>query len=332
MKLRSLNHGLLLVAVSSAALAQKPDDSLTFEVATVKSAAPPSSAAGKMMMRIGVQGGPGSSDPGQISYWNLNLRTLLTQAYGVRPHQISGPAWLDGDRFDIVAKVPRGATKDDVKVMLRNLIRERFQLAFHREQKEQPVYTLVAAKGAPKLAESADQSDPDAAPSPTPPANAAAPSAAPPDPSRLKIGKDGMPEFPAELRRPGIAMMAMMSPRGPRMKLIATRQTMAQFADSLSTQTDRAVVDKTGLTARYDFTLDFAPDANAVASKLMMSRDGMMPLPPGGDALPAASAPESDAETIYSAVQKQLGLRLEPQKAEIDFLVIDHVERTPAEN
>ena len=117
------------------------------------------------------------------------------------------------------------------------------------------------------------------------------------------------------------------------MKLTAIRQTMAQLSDSLSNQTDRPVVDRTGLTARYDFALDFAPDANAMMSKLAMSPGGMLPpMPPGGDPGPSAGAPDPDGETIFSAIQKQLGLKLETQKAAIDLLVIDHLERTPAEN
>ena len=337
------------LALSAAPVfAQNVDPSLSFEVATVKAATAPTPFDGKRMIRFGAQGGPGTSDPGQITYSFLSLKLLLTMAFGVRSYQIQGPAWLDSERFDIVAKVPRGATKDDVKVMLQNLLKERFQLAVHREKKEMSVYSLVVAKNGPKMNESDDQSDPDVAPPAAADGSGAAavPPPAPSDPSKLKMGKDGMPEFPAGARRPGIMMMAMMSPTGMRMKLNAMRQTMAQLADSLSNQVDRPVVDMTGLTQRYDFTLDFAPDQGAMMAKMPA---GMMPPPPGGagapggaiggpvggpggDPVPHASLPETDAASLFAAIQAQLGLKLETRKAPADLVVIDHMEKTPSEN
>src|SRR5579872_6062128 len=196
MLLRGLMGVGLAVLAGSTALSQPADSSLTFEVATVKPAALPSAPDGQHRIRFGSQGGPGTSDPGQISYSFLSLRNLLAQAFDLKTFQISGPDWLDSERFDIVAKVPKGATKGDVPVMLRNLLRERFQLTFHRDKKDLPVYALVAGKSGPKMKESADQSDPNAAP-----ASGASPDAAPPppppgEPGRLKIGKDGMPELP----------------------------------------------------------------------------------------------------------------------------------------
>lgn len=337
-----------MIAVG-AACAQTADPSLTFEVATVKLATPPSGVEGKGMIRMGVQGGPGTSDPGQMTYSFLSLRNLLTQAFGVKVSQIQGPEWLDSERFNIVAKVPRGATKDDVKIMLQNLLKERFQLAAHREKKELSVYTLVVGKSGPKMKESEDQSDPDAAAAASAPSDSdpgARTPPPPPGPSKTKIGKDGMPEFPRGVQRPGIMMMAMMSPNGMRVKLNAMRQTMGQLADSLSNQVDRPVVDMTGLTKRYDFTLDFAPDQAAVMAR-MGGMPGGMPLksPPsgaggvvgggpggamGGDAVPDANL--TDAATLFAAIQAQLGLKLESKKAPTDLLVIDHLEKTPSEN
>jgi uncharacterized protein (TIGR03435 family) len=333
MALRSLTSAALALFLTGGAGAQAADSSLTFEVATVKPASLPTSGDGQHVIRMGAQGGPGTNDPSQISYSFLSLRNLLMQAFRVRTYQIQGPAWLDSERFDIVAKVPAGATKDDVSVMLQNLLKERFQLAFHRETKEQPVYALVAGKGAPKMKLSEDQSDPSAAA----PEGGTAP-APPPDPGRLKIGKDGMPELPPGVRRPGIRMMALMSPAGMHVRLNAERQTMTQLADSLSNQADRPVVDMTGLTQRYDFTLDFAPDQAAMMAKMGALAGAMPPPLPGGagagpgDAGPRLGAPETDAATVFVAVQEQLGLKLEPKKAPADLLVIDHLEKTPSEN
>src|SRR5579871_726387 len=110
----SLTGTLLSLLIAGVASAQPADPSLTFEVATVKPAALPTSADGKRMIRVGAQGGPGTNDPGQISYSFMSLRNLLAQAFSVRTYQIQGPAWLESERFDIVARVPAGATKDDV--------------------------------------------------------------------------------------------------------------------------------------------------------------------------------------------------------------------------
>jgi len=334
----------LAFACAGLASGQQPNPSLTFEVATVKAAAPPGSPDGKRMIRVGAQGGPGTNDPGQIKYEFLSLRDLITRAYGVRNDQVSGPPFLASERFDIVAKIAPGATKDDVKVMLQNLLKERFQLAVHRETKEMAVFELVVAKDGPKLKESADQSDPEAAPRPgTPgeggPSAEAPPPPGPPDPSKIKMGKDGMPEIPAALRRPGVMMMAMMSPTGARMKLDGNRATISQLIDTLANQSDRPILDKTGLTARYDFTLDFAPDQGAMTAK-MGALGPPPPPPPGGGPGPGAGLgggdlgphPETDALPLQAAIQKQIGLRLEAKKDSVDLLVIDHIEKTPTDN
>src|ERR1017187_586637 len=145
-----------------------------FDVASVKPAAPIAGNTIRVMMR----GGPGSSDPGQITYTNVSLKNVLMNAYGVKDFQISGPGWLDSERYDIVAKVPRGATKEQSKVMMQNLLAERFKLALHREKKDLPMYALVVGKNGPKLTESVED-----------PAVAAAM-------REPTVGKDGFPVMP----------------------------------------------------------------------------------------------------------------------------------------
>ena len=108
----------LVILASCGAMAQSADEQLTFEVASIKPAEP--MVPGKMMM--GSRGGPGSADPGHLTYSNLSLKNLLVNAYGVKAYQISGPGWLDSTRFDVVAKVPQGATKEQVKVMLQTYV------------------------------------------------------------------------------------------------------------------------------------------------------------------------------------------------------------------
>ncbi len=86
-------------------------------------------------MEFRCRGGPGSSDPGQITYTNVDFTTLLRIAYDVYPFQIVGPQWLSIRTYEIKAKVPLGATKDQCRLMLANLITERFHLVLHHEMR-----------------------------------------------------------------------------------------------------------------------------------------------------------------------------------------------------
>src|SRR6266545_4405126 len=124
---------------------QTPDKSLTFEVATVKPAVPPTPNGRGMVFFRGPSGGPGTKDPGRIDYPNMSLKNLLMNAYDVKNFQITGPSWLDTERFDITATLPPQTTKEQFHVMLQNLLAERFKLAVHRETKELPSYTLTVA-------------------------------------------------------------------------------------------------------------------------------------------------------------------------------------------
>ena len=331
----------LALTLGCSAFAQSSDPTLTFDVATIKPAAPPAAVDGKRTIRMGPSGGPGTADPGQINYSFMNLHQLITAAWGLKTYQVTGPATIDSERFEITAKVPRGASKEDVKVMLQNLLKTRFGLKYHNDKKEMAVYALVPGKNGPKLTESADQSDPSAAPPVAPPSEGGPTATAgpppPPDPQRMKMGPDGMP---AMLGRPGGFNVAMMmTPNGARMKMGGKQVTLSQLSDTLSNQLDKPAVDMTGLTKRYDITLDFAPDMGAMQSK----SGGMMPLgpPPGGGEMhgagpgpgdgPRAANPE-DAATLFTALQEQLGLKLEPKKAPVELLVVDDVSKSPTEN
>src|SRR5271165_4935802 len=119
-----------------------------FEVASVKPSAPPS---GNGPVAIGSRGGPGTPDPGRVTFIRLGLKGLLTSAYRVQPYQVIGPDWLDTERFDITATIPQGATKDDADVMLQNLLAERFHLTLHHGIRELPLYELTVGKGGPKM-------------------------------------------------------------------------------------------------------------------------------------------------------------------------------------
>jgi uncharacterized protein (TIGR03435 family) len=88
---------------------------------------------------------------GQILFTNMPLQRLIAQAYGIAPAQVTGPPWIESDRFDVVAKYPTGVQPQDRPIMLRNLLEDRFHLVVHRDSKEASGYALVVAKSGLKL-------------------------------------------------------------------------------------------------------------------------------------------------------------------------------------
>ena len=330
-----------------AAMAQPSPEKLTFEVASVKPATPPSNPG---MLMIRMRGGPGTPDPGQISYSNVTQRLLLAKAYGVQDYQISGPAWLDSERYEVVAKVPKGTTEEQFKVMLQNLLAERFQLTLHHETRKLPLYALVVAKSGPKLKEAAPL-DPNADATAKEGANAAGGAAPPPPPGPPPdagfgppagggMGRPPMslPRMPPGMPRGGVAMMMMPG----RARLIGNAASISKLADALARQLGSPVSDETGLKGDYDFTLEFDPEGSLGGRGGMMRMLGPPPGgggggAPGGGASasgegPSANPPESDAATLFTALQDQLGLKLEQKRGPLDVLVIDHSEKSPLEN
>jgi uncharacterized protein (TIGR03435 family) len=326
--LRAIMSASLVVFAPCAALAQTAETSPTFEVASVKPAAPITGNRIMVMMR----GGPGSPDPGQITYTNVTVKNVLMNAYGVKGFQLSGPGWLDSERFDIVAKVPRGATKEQFMVMLQNLLAERFKLTLHREKKDLPMYALVVGKNGPKMKESVEEPAPKEGDAPKAGGAAADGPLAEGGMRKLTMGKDGFPVLPPSSGGRGATAMMFMNGNA---RMTANGQTMSGLAEMLSGQFDLPVEDMTGLTGKYDFTLTFAPEGGGLGMKMAM----MAPphdAPPSGDGgpgMPAASTPDSQSSpSLMTALQEQLGLKLEQRKGPVDLLVIDHLEKTPVEN
>jgi uncharacterized protein (TIGR03435 family) len=308
----------LIASTCYLAQAQIVDKSLTFDAASVKPATPPTPNGRGMVMFAGPSGGPGTKDPGRINYPYMSLKNLLMNAYDVKNYQITGPGFLDTERFDIIATMPPETTKEQFRVMLQNLLAERFKLTVHRETKELPMYELSVARGGPKMKES---------PPVAPTADTDAPSQPPPPlPSQPKIGPDGFPILPMPTGGRG-GIFTMMMPG--RARLMATRQTMQDLAARLTSQLNRPVTDATGLSAKYDFTLTFAPDG-------VMGPMGMAPPPPpppGAGGNDSVFVPEGEAPpTLFAAIQAQLGLKLEAKKGNVEIIVVDHIEKTPTEN
>ncbi len=321
--------GIVLISLAcGTAYAQTPNGEPSFDVATIKPAAPPNGGP----IRIGIGGGPGTKDPGRFTCYFCNLSMLMTQAYDVAAYQLTIPTALNEGRFEVTAKVPEGATKEQFRLMLQNLLAERFKMTVHREKKEAQVYELTVAKGGPKMQESEPEPEPakdldtkagDAPPPPPPP---------PPgvrDPHEM--GKDGFPVMPKA--RPGRPIMFMGMGRA---RMQATAESMEDLAKMLGNQVGKPVTDATGLKGKYDFTLtwDGARDIFGFGGGLPIA-----PPPPGGSAVsgsaatPLAGASETEAQpTIFAAVQSQLGLKLEQKKGQVDVIVVDHAEKVPTEN
>jgi uncharacterized protein (TIGR03435 family) len=231
-------------------LAQTPE----FDAASVK----PSKAPG---MR-----GSLKSDAGRITYTNVTLRDCLMAAYGVKDYQISGPAWLPAERYDIVATANGAASDDAIRLMLQKLLNDRFQMTVHREKKELPVYALVVGKNGTKLMHESEN----------------------PGKSRTQMSGGSV---------------------------VFTSITVPELVDYMShmrsAEMDRPVVDNTGLKGKYDFTVT-----------LFASQEEMMAALNKGDF----------GSSIFTLIQEQLGLKLEPEKLPLDMLVVDKAEKIPTEN
>jgi uncharacterized protein (TIGR03435 family) len=141
---------LLTSLLCAAALFAQSSAPLAFEVATVKPAAPQGNEV-RGGMRI---------DQGRLTAAYASLRDLMARAYEVKAPQITGPAWIDTERYDVNAKLPEGAPREQVAAMLRTLLEQRFQLKMHRETKEMPVYELVKGKAELKLDKAAEPTAP----------------------------------------------------------------------------------------------------------------------------------------------------------------------------
>ena len=124
---------LAVLCASAATYAQTPAQ-LEFEVASVKPSPPPD-PSGRVFFGP-PRGGPGTRDPGQITWANATLLNVLTTAYNITTLQIVAPDWISNERYDLIAKVPAGATKERVAVMWQNLLKERFGMLLHHESRE----------------------------------------------------------------------------------------------------------------------------------------------------------------------------------------------------
>jgi uncharacterized protein (TIGR03435 family) len=251
-------------------------------------------------MRVGVTGGPGSKDPVRWSCENLSLSNLVEEAYDLHAFQLVAPDWMQQARFHIEAKLPVNATKEQFREMLRSLLAERFGLKVHADKKEMSGYELVLAKGGPKFKEAAP-------PKPEDPDDSAARRRESGPPPRAERGFPVLP--------PGTSGMAIMRGFARAQWLNMTTEELAR---NLSYQSRRPVTDVTGLIGKYDFSLYWKAGALDTAPRL--------------DSEPASAAPDPSGPSLFSALQEQLGLKLDSKQVTLNVIVVDHAEKTPTQN
>lgn len=282
----------IVAAVGINIVAQSPPaETPKFEVASVR---PNTSGDNKMLSQVQ----PG----GRYTAVNVPPRLLIINSYGLQEQQLVGaPPWISSERFDIVAKaegdlgppVSRDAPSK-LQLMIRALLEDRFKLKVHREPREVPIYTLVLARPDGPLGSGLTVSTVDcealvAARRNPPPSDPPKPGERPQCGARVGFGE-----------------------------LTAGGQPLLELVSLLSATVGRSVVDRTGLTGRYDITLRWTPD------RVLQRAAGTAPSEPirvNGVEI------DPNGPSIFTALQEQLGLKLESERGTVEALVIDHIER-----
>jgi len=235
--------------------------------------------------------------PDGLTAKNVGAYALVRAAYNVENYQISGaPKWFDSEHYTIEAKMDAALADEIQKLgpsnsqaqrqqMMQALLADRFKLVAHRETKDVPEFFLVIARNGSKLQGSN------------------------PDDTYEKGFKDAQGN--------AFTDAVFFSGRGASLTITAQAASMATLVSVLSGQLGRPVVDKTGLSGKYDFTFPFAPEEVQPA-----------PVPSGApNAAPALAAPDSNIPTLMIAIEEHLGLKLESGKGPAALIVIDHVEK-----
>ena len=225
---------------------------------------------------------------------------VILKAYGITGHQLSGTELLGSALYDIGAKLPPGTTDERFRAMLQNLLRERFKLEVRHELRGSDAYALVVGRNGSKLREGSKVAEP-----------------LPSEP--IHVPADDFADLPAGHPR----MLAYGYGTTGSAYIVARLQTTSELATQLVQFVGRPVVDKTSLTGAYDFKLKFA---SILAGRPVPRRDQY------GEFIESQQEPSEPIPSLFDALQDQLGLKLESVKMPLDFLVIEHLERKPADN
>jgi uncharacterized protein (TIGR03435 family) len=276
-----------------------PDDSvdptLQFEVASIRR---PDPGGGVVMMR---------ALPGRFEAINVLVRELLRQALRMPEEQIVGaPGWVNTERYTVNAKAPDGTPPTAAPVMLTNLLKDRFKLVTHTETRDLPVFHLVFARSDRRFGSNLKESS----------AECQAMIASRVDEPGAGDARPALPGTPG-----GPPLFDPVNPpcgsgrSGPGI-LGGGGYSISSIVQKLSEFTRRPVIDQTGLSGLYDFTLRFASEPGTYRTP------GGMPLPP----IPPSAA-DPDAPSLNTALQEQLGLKLEDQRGPVEVVVIDQLEK-----
>lgn len=235
--------------------------------------------------------------PGRIEIPATTLRGLLRMAYGrfaFDPREIvGGPSWIDSDRFTVIATAapPFQSGPDgfptELTAMLRTLVEDRFKVKVHTEQRETAHYILIPIRSDAK-ARTGLRAVPDTCTQAMKELSGAKPAPPRPGPPPCSFG-------------------------GPPGTLIGTGVTMDAFANVLSRSVGKRVIDRTAMTGSFDIELTFDPSSAAA-------------LGPAGPVPPGSPARDDTAPSIFTALQEQLGLKLESTRGPVDVLVVDSAE------
>lgn len=213
---------------------------------------------------------------GSVSIENLDLHKIIASSFRVQDSMVFGPGWLNDTRYDIVGKgAAPNASNPEVWEMMRSLLAERFKLKYHTESREFPIYALTVAKGGPKL----------------------------------KDGEDG--RCAAEIKAGKTCGDIIFPPFGAGIYNMPIGAFIGGLARTLQ---DRPIVDRTGLTGKYDITVTWMPD-------------GMKP--EDLEKIPKEQRPED--LSLFQAMEKEAGLKLEATKGPVQVIVVDHIEK-PSDN
>jgi len=264
----------------------------------------------------------------QAEYDYMSLKLLIAYAYNVKMYQISGPQWLDEQRFDVVGKMPDGASSDDAPKMLQALLEDRFKLVVHRKTESQQVMGLMVAKGGPKLQ----------------PATASLPP--------ITVNVPPNPLMNRTLNTPDGWVRMRVNQDHVNGTIVSNKITMAGLADLLTNLFQgggvdsqwQKVVDQTGLTGEYQVFLDASISSLLNSGRMLgvpadkgdgvVSHDlqQVVATSPGQNSADASFMITNTLDpNIFRSIQK-LGLKLEISKAPIEMLVVDHAEKNPTAN
>jgi len=231
-----------------------------------------------------------------------SLRNYVAMAFAMRPGQVVGPDWLAQSRFDVAAKIPDGVSATHVPEMLQQLLASRFQLQFHRDQREFPVYVLTAAKDGVKLKASESAPGEEVRP------------------GNLNVTGTGSGQGVAVDLGGGSSFTLANN------RLEVTKVTMESLANVLRLMMDRPVIDPTGVAGTYDVLLELTPDDYQAALIRSAVNQGVV-LPPA-----ALSVLDNVAGDPFSNQLDRFGLHLDSRKSPLDVIVIDSIRRTPTDN